>query len=376
MSVLLKYIENMTDSYLKTIAFYIGGLSKGGAERVMINLAGFFKENGYRIYLVTKAKEADEYNIPDGITRIVADITPDEEGKSRVLNLLKRIIKLRRIWKEIKPNIIVSFIRKNNLMTIASSRGLSVPVLVGIRSNPERELAGGLFKKLSFFMFRFADGIIVQTKQGKDFFPDYLKKKVVVLPNSLTDQFIDKEVCDYSKRKKEIVAVGRIDSNKNQKMLLDAFCCIKDEYPEWSLKLYGDGEDKDLLSNQYVDDRIEFCGQIDSVADEIYDASIFVLPSKQEGMPNALIEAMALGIACISTDCPCGGPAELISDGVDGIFISVDDTEGLINSLRELMDNSDKRELIGNNALDIRERLNPDIVNDEWKRYIEGFLTN
>lgn len=356
----------------KTIAFYIGSLSRGGAERVMVNLARFFVAQNYAVYLVTKEKEEPEYEVPSGVTRLLADITKSEESSSRCINLFKRVSKLRKIWKEIEPDIIVSFIRKNNLMAISSSRGLKIPVLVGIRSNPARELQGKIFKPLSLFMFRFADGIIVQTTQGKEFMPGYLRKKTTIMPNSLSSQFVDRKIPEN--RRKEIAVVGRIDDNKNQRMVVEVFAGIREQYPDWSLHLYGDGGLYRKLCEEYSNEQIVFHGHTTAVEKYVEESAIFVLPSKQEGMPNALIEAMALGVACISTDCPCGGPADLIEDGVNGILIPVDDAVQLKSKLIELMEDDKLRETLGKNAKKIVVELNPTVVNEKWKNYIESFL--
>lgn len=356
----------------KVIAFYIGSLSRGGAERVMVNLSRYFYEQGYKVYLVTKTVDEPEYEVPEGVTRIIADITKDEETSSRIKNLRNRIKKLRNIWKEIKPDIIVSFIRKNNLMAIASSRGLKIPVVVSIRSNPARELQGRIFKPLSFFMFRFADGIVMQTNQAKAFLPSYLQKKAVIMPNSLSEQFLSVELSD--ERRKEIVTVGRIDDNKNQKMLVEAFSEISKDFPEWSLHLYGGGDRKKSLEEQYASESIIFHGQISDVVECIKESAVFVLPSKQEGMPNALIEAMALKMACISTDCPCGGPADLIKSGENGILIPVDGKEELKVELIRVMSDDLLRTSLGEKARDSIIHLSPDKVNAAWKEYLEGLI--
>jgi len=357
----------------KVIAFYIGSLSRGGAERVMVNLAKFFHSEGYRVYLVTKAIDEPEYEVPEGVVRIVADITTEEESKSRVRNLLNRIRKLSVIWKEIKPDIIVSFIRKNNLMAIASSRSLKIPVVVSIRSNPARELSGKLFQKISFFMFRFADGIVMQTSQAKAYLPGYLQKKAVIMPNSLSEQFMQIEP-DHNNRRQEIVLVGRIDDNKNQRMVLEVFSQIAEMYPDWSLHLLGDGDKRKELEELYGSKEIIFHGQVADVTDYMKNSAIFVLPSKQEGMPNALIEAMALGMACISTNCPCGGPADLIRDESNGILIEVDDKDALKESLIKLMSDHELRKQLGEQAQLVRASLDPKSVNSKWKNYIEGLL--
>lgn len=361
---------------IKKIAFYIGSLERGGAERVIVNLAEYFQKEGYKVYVVTKLKEADEYALSDGIIRVVADLDDAEETKSRIQNLYLRVHKLRKVWKEIKPDIIVSFIRKNNVMAIASSRCLKIPVVVSVRSNPKRELSGFIMKKISFFLFGLADGIVLQTNQAKEFFPKFLQKKVIILPNSLNTAFLN--FPKLSEEKKEIVTVGRIDENKNQSMLVKAFGEIAAIYPDWVLKLYGNGEKKEELESYVKTKRLEnqiiFMGEVSDIQNRIKDSAIFVLPSKQEGMPNALIEAMTLGLAVISTDCPCGGPADLITDGENGILIPVDDSKELKNSLEKLMDDSNYRNKIGEDAIKIVERLHPDIVNKMWKEYLEKLL--
>lgn len=361
------------DTKKKRIAFYIGSLEKGGAERVIANLAEYFYSKDYEVFVVTKLKEKNEYVINDGITRIIADITKEEE-KNRIWNLYARVCKLRGIWKQINPDIIVSFIRKNNVMALVSSRFLKIPVVVSVRSDPARELRG--LKALSFFLFRFADGIILQTGRAKDFFPDYLQKKVIILPNSINPSFMIVE--SDKEKKKEIVAVGRIDKNKNQELLVRVFAELASDYPDWRVCLYGEGEEMPSLQ-QYVkeislENQIHFMGQITNVAEKVKGASIFVLPSKCEGMPNALIEAMALGTACVSTDCPCGGPAELIENGRNGILVPVDDKEELKRALLRLMDDEKYRLEIALEATKIKDKLHPNIVNKQWEAYLEMIL--
>ncbi len=401
---------------MKRIAFYIGDLGKGGAEHVIRNLAEYFNSRGVETYMVTKLKEEDEYELSEGITRIIADIDPSEE-KGRVHNLFARIRKLRKIWKEIHPDIIVSFIKKNNLMALASSRGLNIPVVVSVRSDPEREFGSEFVKKLSFAMFKKAAGIVVLTKQAAEFFPPALSDRISVMPNAIDRKFVDvleakkewygiDEHMDpsedqveymYAKRRHEVITVGRIDENKNQKMLVDAFAMAADKHPDWTLHIYGDGEGRmDLVeyvigldkrmpasgdhkpgsrdeNGNYMNmsDRIIFHGVTDNVANVMAGRSIFVLPSKQEGMPNALIEAMVMGMACISTDCPCGGPAELIKDGVNGLLVQVTDVTTMADDLDNLMGDDMLRQMLGTQASMLIDKVHPDAVCKQWYDYLD-----
>ena len=386
----------MNDNGEKSIAFYIGGLCIGGAERVICNLAEYFYSEGYRVTMVTKVRDEKEYELNPGIKRIIADITPEEETVSRIRNLFARIAKLKRIWKEVKPDVIVSFIRKNNLMAIASAAPLGIPVVVSVRSAPERELKGFGFKTITFLLFRQAAGVVLQTREAYNFFPGYIRAKAVVLPNSINPDFLkaseeltlattinhDKKMTVYDRvpssvKEKRIITVGRIDDNKNQRLLVEAYVKIADHYPDWSLELIGDGSGRQALE-EYVytlpcKDRISFTGAVDDVAKRMSEASIFVLPSKIEGMPNALIEAMVMGMACISTDCPCGGPRDLIAaDESNGILVPVDNVDAMAMALKRLITNDTLRQSMGDNARRIITTLHPDTVNKQWKNYIEN----
>lgn len=356
----------------KKIAFYIGSLNKGGAERVMSNLAEYFYAKGYDVRMITKFIAEDEYLLSKGIPRIVADITKEEE-KGRIQNLFLRIQKLRNIVKEIQPDVLVSFIGKSNLMCIAATRGTGIPAVVSVRSNPAREIGRGLKKLLTFAMFSMAEGVVLQTSEAKAFFPKFIQKKAAILQNSLNPEFIRAPY--VGKKRKEIITVGRIDKNKNQNMLVEAFAPLADSFPEWKVILYGTGEERERLEKKvqelHLEDRILFMGMQKNIPEKIEGSSIFVLPSKQEGMPNALIEAMVLGLAVISTDCPCGGPRDLIVPEENGILIPVDDIQRLTKELKRLMENEQLREKLSKNAALLKEKVMPERINAQWEKYLE-----
>lgn len=369
----------MTDK--KRIAFYIGGLAMGGAERVMCSLAEYFCSIGYEVFMVTKLRDEKEYELSPGITRIIADIAPEEERSNRIYNLYARIKKLSNIWKEIKPNIIISFIRKNNLMALASTLGMNIPVVVSVRSEPARELAGRGMKLLSFGLFRRAAGIVLLTNEAKEFFPKFLQKKAVIMPNGISEGFLKELEKENSKLHcdKQILSVGRIDNNKNQKLLIDAFSLISDKHKDWNVVICGDGENRESLE-EYVRqadlwERVIFAGSVTNVPEYMGRAKIFVLPSRIEGMPNALIEAMVMGMACISTDCPCGGPRDLINKKyTNGILVPVDDKQAMSEALEKLILSGELRFKMGVQASKLIDRVHPDKVNLMWKKYVENII--
>lgn len=357
----------------KKIAFYIGSLTKGGAERVITNLAEYFYSKGYQVWMITKFRAETEYSLSEGIVRIIADLTKEEE-KGRVRNFFNRTLKLRKIIKEIKPDVVVSFIGKSNLRTIAATRGTGIPAVVSVRSNPAREIGSGWKRLFTFLLFGMAEGVVLQTTEAKDFFPKWIQKKAIVLQNSLNPEFI--RVAYTGEKRKEIVSVGRIDHNKNQKMLIEAFIPLAKEFPEWNVVLYGDGDAKkgleECVRTLGLEERILFKGVQSNIPEKIEGASIFALTSKQEGMPNALIEAMVLGLAAVSTDCPCGGPRDLITQNENGILIPPDDTKALTDALKLLMADDNMRQRLSRNAMQLKERVLPENINAQWETYLGG----
>ena len=417
----------MTDSRRlkkKHIAMYIGSLNKGGAERVMCNLAEYFFSIGYKVTLVTTYLSDDEYVLPNagwsvvksedeenvtkvlnpdekeryvdlkggvpmGIGRVFTALMPYEQG-NRAQNFHRRIQNLTNTWERIKPDLILSFLGKNNVMAIQSAAGLDIPVVVSVRATPSEEYASRGLRLAMRVLFPAAAGVVVQTNGAMDFFSPIVRQKCKVLPNAVNEEFMNHEIIPFDDRKKVIVSVGRLDENKNQKILINAFSYAIKKYPEYRLVLYGDGPSRGLLeklcrnlgildeSGKGEPGKVTFMGSVDKIADRIADAEFFVLTSRTEGMPNALIEAMALGLCCISTDCPCGGPADLISTGRNGLLIPMDTDVNMamhiFHALERLMDDPPLARKLAASAFEVREKYNPRAINEKWRDYFEELM--
>ncbi len=364
------------------IAFYIGGLVFGGAERVVVNLADYLHKQGMEISILTPNKSEKEYPMPEGVARVLTDLTAEEVSFSRIKNIYLRYKKLRECIHSEKADLVVSFIGLNNINAISACRALHLPVVVSVRSAPQREYAS---KRLKFAMKRLfpkATGIILQTREAYDYFPKSIQKRAVILPNPLREEFVRKPF--DGERQKTIVTVGRLDGNKNQIVLLRAFEQVAEQYPDYRLVLYGEGPMSEkwqkLASGSPYADRIEFAGHVDRVADTIADAGLFVLPSLVEGMPNALMEAMALGIPCISANCSGGGPKELLGDNEYGVLVNFREAKGFVSQeeqvnrlakgLRSLLADDSLREEYGRKAHERSKDFLPERVNEMWRAYL------
>lgn len=362
----------------KKIMFYISSLAKAGAQRVILNLTESLLSKGHQVTIVTTAVVGNEYELPKGAVRIISDIQGEEITSNRIVNLKNRFSKLRNIWKKERPDVIVSFIGKNNFMAILTSLGLSIPVVTSVRGEPKEEFYSSMMELLAKTLMGLSTGIVLQTPDAKKYFPKWIQKKAVILENPLNPEFIE-EYYD-GERKPEIVSVGRIDSNKNQKLIIDAFYQIADEFPEVKLILYGDGEDREKLL-QYVQEspysgRIYLPGAISDVKERIKKAKVFVLSSNTEGMPNALMEAMALGIPCVSTDCPCGGPKMLMEGKENGILVPVGNSEKMAEAMGTILQDDVLWDKYSKNAYQVTKSLNPETVNRKWEEYLYSVMKN
>lgn len=360
----------------KKIMFYISSLAKAGAQRVILNLTESLLEKGHKVTIVTTAIVENEYDLPKGAGRIISDIQGAEITSNRVMNLRNRFLKLRNIWKSEQPDVIISFIGKNNFMAIMTAMGLHIPVVTSVRGEPKEEYYSPVMELLAKTLMGMSAGIVLQTPDAKEYFPKWMHKKAVILENPLNPNFIEKYY--DGDRNSEIVSVGRIDSNKNQKIMIDAFMRIADEFPEMKLVLYGDGEDREKLIN-YVNhssykERILFPGAVGNVKERIKKAKVFVLSSNTEGMPNALMEALALGIPCVSTDCPCGGPRMLMEGKENGILVPVGDSDKMAEAMTRILQDNKLWNTYSRNAYRITESLNPGAVNEKWEKYLYSVM--
>ncbi|MDO4294393.1 MAG: glycosyltransferase [Eubacteriales bacterium] len=356
---------------MRHIAFYIGSLKKGGAERVFVNLAAYFLSRGYQVTMVTQYRMENEYELPEGVRRVISDIT-EQEQRGRIANVWLRYRKLRRIFREIRADLVLSTIGKNNFMALLANALLPTKVVVSVVAEPTEEYPNALMRFLAKTLFVFADGIVMQTTDAVRFFPPYLQRKCVILKNSLNPAFVRPRY--EGERPQELVVVGRMDENKNQRMAIRAFARLADSFPQARLILYGDGPLRETLQREAerFPGRILLPGRVSDVPERIGKAYAFLLTSFTEGMPNTLIEAMSLGLACVSTDCPCGGPRDLIRDGENGFLVPPDDDRALAERLRLLLSDPERANRMGQQAARLQEEYLPERVNREWENYFKA----
>lgn len=291
------------------ILLYINVLSSGGAERVMSNLANEFSKKD-EVILVNSYKTENEYKISSNIKHIYLD---DNIQTNFFKKNISRIKKLRMIIKKEQPDVAISFMAEPNFRLLLASMFLPSKTIISIRNDPTKEYPNIFFKTLAKILFLKADGIVFQTNDAKTFFSKKIQKKSKIIYNPIKSDFYLNKSLNIGK---DIVAVGRLTSQKNHNLLIDSFYNVSSEIND-NLYIYGDGELKKELQEKIdklnLTNRIFLMGNVQNLSNILPKYKLYIMSSDYEGMPNSLMEAMACGLPCISTNCPCGGPKELLS---------------------------------------------------------------
>ncbi|MBP9997230.1 MAG: glycosyltransferase [Lachnospiraceae bacterium] len=359
------------------ITFVTLSLQRGGAEGVIARLCNDELIKNHEVNIVMCMCREVQYELDQRIRLFRVD-----DGEIQYANMASRFAVRRKrldaILQELNSDVIISFLPEPNFLVLSMRRKVGCPVIISVRNDPAREYANKAYNIMMKQLYPKADGYVFQTEDAKAYFSccNKITDRGVVIPNALTRSH--ENMTPVSQRKKSIVHVGRLDRQKNHKLLIDAFIDIADKYPEYTLDLYGEGAlENDLrkyIGTYAVEDRIIFHGNVKNLHEKIKDASMFVLTSDYEGMPNALMEALALGIPCIATDCPCGGPKALIKHEHSGLLVPVGDQKALMSAMERLLDNRSEAEEMAKNAIDSMHDYYADIIHAKWAKYIEDII--
>lgn len=358
---------------MRRILFVIPFLSSGGAERVVSIWTSELAKLGYDVHLLVFYRVINEYLLDK---KVILHTIKENKNDYNSLTKWEKLIALRKKFKEIKPDFILPFISHVGLMTSIAKIGLPLEVIETIRIDPRYSPRRRLIRWLRNISVFFSKRCIVQNKTQLEYFPQWMHKRMIILPNPIANEFTQKEKIFTDKRIKNIIAVGRLEKQKNYFMLISAFSQIAEENKEIKLRIYGEGSLYNELNNYITElklkDRILLCGRTNNMAEVLLEPDLFILSSNAEGMPNSLMEAMAVGLPCISTDCPTG-PADLIDDGINGYLIPVGDQEALVETMRKVINNIDDSIEMGKKAREtILSRYAAQVSAKELMRFIES----
>jgi len=352
---------------MKKILFVNGSLTNGGSERVMVKIANYLSSlDDYDVSMISIIDDEITY-IPDDKIHLFFL----HEKKGRRNSKIERIKKIRKILKEVKPDYVISFLYNINIYSLISSIGICKNVIVSERNNPK-------FRKFyikfleEFFYFLFAKKVVFQTDEVKNYYSKCVQSKSVVIPNP-----VDQEKQNmFNPKSKNIIAIGRLNEQKNFPLLLKSFALFSKKYSDYTLNIYGNGSLLDSLKkisqDLNIQDSVFFHGYDNDIKSKLSDSFIYVSSSNFEGISNSMLEALSLGIPTISTDSAGGGARSVIKSFYNGILVPTNDVERLYLALCKVVEDKDFALELSKNAFETIRNYSTEKICNKWIELIGG----
>jgi|SRR5579885_2674512 len=363
------------------IMLVIHSMMAGGAERVAATLVNYWTAQGEQVTLLTVASSAaDFYDLDPRINRIGLDLGGPSPGWRRFVASNFRIIRgIRSAIRGVRPDVVLSFMDVVNLRVLLAAAGTGVPVVVEEHTDPTVYSIGSMRAALRRLLYPRASALVVLTERIAEWAKEIVSESSVrVIPNPVGDQFLmgraAAQQCAHT-----AVAVGRLVSEKGFDLLLRAFAQCAQTHPDWRLQIVGEGPErtnlKRLGDELGIGGRVELAGAVKETQVALQQSDLFVLSSRFEGFPMALLEAMACGLPVISFDCR-SGPREMIQDGVNGRLVPPNDVAALAAAMSQLMGSGDERARLGQRAAAAAERFRLGRIDQMWRSVFEQALSS
>jgi GalNAc-alpha-(1->4)-GalNAc-alpha-(1->3)-diNAcBac-PP-undecaprenol alpha-1,4-N-acetyl-D-galactosaminyltransferase len=359
------------------IMLAVSSMEAGGAERVAATLVNHWSTNGDEVALITVASsDLDFYPLDERVTRIALDLSHSSRGwRDFVIDNFKRIRKLRSAICDFKPQVIVSFLDTTNVRMLLASIGTGVPLIVEEHTDPTQHSLGRIVKLLRRLLYKRASAVVVLTPGIAKWASSFIKKEAIhVIPNPIGQQFCQNGKPEPERDGHRVIAIGRLEEQKGFDMLLKAFAQCTQQHHGWTLKIIGDGSERERLQELaaalHIRDRVFWDRAVKQPEKELHRSDLFVLSSRYEGLPMVLLEAMACSLPVVSFDCP-SGPGEIIHDGEDGLLVRPNDVDALAQAMSRLMSNEHERKRLGERAAHVVERFGLARVAEMWGMLFE-----
>ena len=353
-------------------------IQAGGAERVFSIIANNLAANGNEITILTfdKPEGSSFYPLDPKIKWILMNeqIIPSFFKKIVPSNFIRRIFVARKLISKKNFRSIIVLGDFMNIFSIILGKSLKIPVIISDRNNPKEKKLSRRFELFKKITYPLASSLVVMTDDQAKSYSKKMQKIITVIPNPVIKKDINTNSSKTLFEPPFILAIGKLMHQKGLDLLIQAFSMIANKNPDWNVIILGEGEDRNKLENMIIKldlkNRIILPGILNNSSDALKDADIFVLPSRFEGFPNALGEAMAHGKPVIATDCDFG-PRVMINNEVDGLLIKNNDIKLLAASIERLINDQKLRNKLGRNATKITNRYNVKNIMNLWYTLIK-----
>ncbi len=363
----------------RQIVLVIHALHGGGAERVAATMANDWVAQGDRVTVVTlDTVDSDVYCVDRRVRRIGLGLMRTSRNMlTAVWNNRRRINALRHAIGEAKPDCVVSLTDRMNIVTLLACQSLPVPVVISEHSDPRHQQLGMIWERLRRKTYRQAAAVVVLTHAVAEVLrPLVAERPIHVIPNGIARPPGEFRSAAAGKDRL-IVAMGRLSVEKGFDRLIDAFAPVATQHPDWRLEIAGEGPERARLQQRIeqrkVGSSVRLIGWVDDPVALLTRAQIFVLPSRYEGFPVSLLEAMAQGLAVVSFDCD-SGPREMIRHQQDGLLVEQDDRQQLTQAISRLIDDPSLRHRLGDAAREVVDRFSSERFAECWNRVLHEVL--
>ena len=361
------------------ITFVTATLTSGGSERVMSIVANKMQKRGYEVEIICLNDQIVFYPINEGIK--ITHVEVEAGTKS----LPKKLWWFRKYIKKTQPDVVIAFMVSVYTVTLLALMGVDIPVISSVRNDPAYS---NLRKKITrkILLPRSAH-VVVQTQQIKEFFNKNIQKKTTVIYNPVNERVFETSYDNDNdddnsglrmkdERLNRIISVGRLYPQKDQKMMIEAFAKVSERFPDWKLVIFGEGPEREALESLVerlkVKDKVLLPGRSENIIDELNKSKIFCLSSIYEGMSNALVEAICVGLPIVTTKV--SGTEELIKDGENGFIVNIGDTDAMAEALTKILEDENLQKQFSENNKAQTIKFETNTIVDQWENLVNSVV--
>lgn len=359
---------------MKNVLFVSASLGFGGAAKILTFVATELSKRGYNVGVVNVNSVSWKTECLRKLPENLKVYNVENFGKHKNTSNIKQIV---RFAKDFKADMLIGFTSFPNMYAKIVGTILGIPSIMSERGDPSRLKNKTLKGKLSDWIINRSKGGVFQTDGARKYYGKGLQKRSVVIPNPI---FVKGDVpsVEFNDREKSVVSVGRLDNyQKRYDVMLKAFKLFNEKHPDYKLKLYGEGPaEQDIIKwikELDITDSVELMGLTKNSMVDMAKCGMFLITSDFEGISNSLLEAMAVGLPCVSTDHTPGGARMLIKHGENGLLAPVEDAEKLADCMCQFAENSELAKNCGEKAREVLTRFSPEKIIDQWENYIKKF---